>query len=107
MNLCNVMNKICTKLMTIWLGYILPKVLSLSQSGFVPKKLLSDNVLLAQELIYSLESCQQEANVIFDLDMAKAYDWVSWEFLYQVLRQKGFPQHWIDLVANVVSNYWF
>ncbi|KAL0287590.1 UNVERIFIED_CONTAM: hypothetical protein Sangu_2686000 [Sesamum angustifolium] len=28
--LCNVMNKICTKLMTIRLGHVLPKVISLS-----------------------------------------------------------------------------
>ncbi|KAL0387617.1 UNVERIFIED_CONTAM: hypothetical protein Sradi_2643500 [Sesamum radiatum] len=34
-SLCNVTNKICTNLMTIWLGHVLPKVISLSQSGFV------------------------------------------------------------------------
>ncbi|KAL0396319.1 UNVERIFIED_CONTAM: hypothetical protein Scaly_0080300 [Sesamum calycinum] len=55
-SLCNVTKKICTKLMTIGLG-----------RGFVPGRLLSDNVL----------------------------------------RQKGFPQCWIGLVANVVSHYWF
>ncbi|KAL0313556.1 UNVERIFIED_CONTAM: hypothetical protein Sradi_5754900 [Sesamum radiatum] len=73
-SLCNVTNKICTKLMTIRLGRALLKVLSLSQSGFVPGRLLSDNVLLAQELIHSLESRRADANVIFKLGMAKAYD---------------------------------
>ncbi|KAL0299106.1 UNVERIFIED_CONTAM: hypothetical protein Sradi_6570400 [Sesamum radiatum] len=38
-SLCNVTNKICTKLMTIRLGHVLPKVISLSQSGFVPGRL--------------------------------------------------------------------
>ncbi|KAL0448729.1 UNVERIFIED_CONTAM: hypothetical protein Slati_1429800 [Sesamum latifolium] len=103
-SLCNVTNKICTKLLTIRLGHVLPKALSLSQSGFVPGRLLSDNVLLAQELIHSLESRRVDANVIFKLDMTKAYDRVSWEFLYHVLQQKGFPQRWINLVANAVSN---
>ncbi|KAL0293182.1 UNVERIFIED_CONTAM: hypothetical protein Sangu_3243200 [Sesamum angustifolium] len=106
-SLCNVTNKICTKLMTIRLGHVLPKVISLSQSGFVPGRLLSDNVLLAQELIHSLESRRSDANVVFKLDMAKAYDRVSWEFLYQVLQRKGFPQRWIGLVANAISNCWF
>ncbi|KAL0396371.1 UNVERIFIED_CONTAM: hypothetical protein Scaly_0085500 [Sesamum calycinum] len=41
---------------------------------FAPGRLLSDNVLLAQELIHSLESRWPEANVVFKLDMAKAYD---------------------------------
>ncbi|KAL0315139.1 UNVERIFIED_CONTAM: hypothetical protein Scaly_2885700 [Sesamum calycinum] len=100
--LCNVTNKICTKLMTFWLGRVLSNVLSPSQSGFVPERLLSVNVLLAQELIHSLESHRPEANVVFKLDMAKTYDRVSWEFLYQVLQWKGFPQRWIGLVANAV-----
>ncbi|KAL0302145.1 UNVERIFIED_CONTAM: hypothetical protein Sangu_3117000 [Sesamum angustifolium] len=73
---------ICTKLMTIRLEHVLPKVISLSKSSFVPGRLLSDNVLLAQELIHSLESHRSEANVVFKLDMAKAYHRVSWEFLY-------------------------
>ncbi|KAL0427111.1 UNVERIFIED_CONTAM: hypothetical protein Slati_2885900 [Sesamum latifolium] len=77
------------------------------KSGFVPGQLLSDNVLLAQELIHSLESRRADGNVIFKLDMAKAYDRVSWEFLFYVLQQKGFPQRWINLVANTVSNCWF
>ncbi|KAL0329447.1 UNVERIFIED_CONTAM: hypothetical protein Sradi_4931400 [Sesamum radiatum] len=106
-SLCNVTNKICMKLMTIRLGHVLPKVISLSQSGFVPGRLLSDNVLLAQELVHSLESRRPDANVVFKLDMAKAYDRVSWEFLYQVLRRKGFPQRWIGLVANAISHCWF
>ncbi|KAL0283604.1 UNVERIFIED_CONTAM: putative ribonuclease H protein [Sesamum angustifolium] len=106
-SLYNVTNKICTKLMTIRLGHVLPKVISLSQSGFVPGRLLSDNVLLAQEFVHSLESRRPDANVVFKLDMAKAYDWVSWEFLCQVLQRKGFPQCWIGLVANAISHCWF
>ncbi|KAL0368366.1 UNVERIFIED_CONTAM: hypothetical protein Scaly_1055500 [Sesamum calycinum] len=42
-SLCNVTNKICTKLMTIRLGRVLSKVLLLSQSRFVPGRLLIDN----------------------------------------------------------------
>ncbi|KAL0295577.1 UNVERIFIED_CONTAM: hypothetical protein Sangu_3194400, partial [Sesamum angustifolium] len=106
-SLCNVTNKICMKLMTTRLGHVLQKVISLSQSGFVPGRLLSDNVLLAQELIHTLESHRPDANVVFKLDMAKAYDRVSWEFLYQVLQRKGFPQCWIGLVANAISHCWF
>ncbi|KAL0342602.1 UNVERIFIED_CONTAM: hypothetical protein Scaly_1922800 [Sesamum calycinum] len=106
-SLCNVTNKICTKLMTIQLGHVLLKVISLSQSGFVQGRLLTDNVLLAHKLVHSIESHRPDANVVFKLDMAKAYDRVSWEFLYQVLRRKDFPQRWIDLVANVVLQCWF
>ncbi|KAL0307993.1 UNVERIFIED_CONTAM: hypothetical protein Sangu_3000200 [Sesamum angustifolium] len=74
---------------------------------FVPGRLLTGNVLLAHKLVHSLESRRPDANVVFKLDMAKAYDRVSWEFLYQVLRRKDFPQRWIDLVANAVLQCWF
>ncbi|KAL2246212.1 UNVERIFIED_CONTAM: hypothetical protein Sindi_2889400 [Sesamum indicum] len=59
-SLCNVTNKICTKLMSIRLGHVLPKVISPSPNG--------------TELVHLLESHRPEANVIFKLDMAKAYD---------------------------------
>ncbi|KAK4382172.1 putative mitochondrial protein [Sesamum angolense] len=95
------------KLMTIRLGHVLLKVISLSQSGFVPGRLFTDNVLLAQVLVHSLEFRRPDANAVFKLDMAKAYDRVSWEFLYQVLRRKGFPQRWIGLVANAILHCWF
>ncbi|KAL0364037.1 UNVERIFIED_CONTAM: hypothetical protein Sangu_0501300 [Sesamum angustifolium] len=66
-SLCNVTNKICAKLMTIRLGHVLPKVISQSQSGFVPGRLLSDNILLAQELVHSLESRRSKTNVVSSL----------------------------------------
>ncbi|KAK4396610.1 hypothetical protein Sango_1497600 [Sesamum angolense] len=44
---------------------------------FVPGRLLSDNVLLAQELVHSLESRRLDADVVFKLDMAKAYDRIT------------------------------
>lgn len=54
-SLCNVTNKIITKLLTARLAPILPRILSPNQSGFVKGRLLSDNVLLAQELIHDLQ----------------------------------------------------
>ncbi|XP_073121442.1 uncharacterized protein [Henckelia pumila] len=46
-SLCNVNNKIITKILTIRLSRILPRIISSSQSGFVAGKMISDNILLA------------------------------------------------------------
>ncbi|XP_073133059.1 uncharacterized protein [Henckelia pumila] len=48
---CNVSNNIITKLITIRLSRILPKIISPSQSGFIAGRLISDNILLAQEMM--------------------------------------------------------
>lgn len=46
-------------------------------------------------------------DVVLKLDMAKAYDRVSWFFLVSVLRHMGFSEVWIDLVFRAVSNVWY
>lgn len=39
--------------------------------------------------------------------MAKAYDRISWEFIYAVLSKFGFSNNWIGLVHNLISNVWY
>ncbi|XP_075076724.1 uncharacterized protein LOC107810356 [Nicotiana tabacum] len=46
------------------------------------------------------------AKVVIKLDMAKAYDRVSWKYLLHVLRKMGFSEHFINMVWNLVSNNW-
>ena len=53
---------------------------------------ISDNFLLAQELISGIRQSNRRGNVVLKLDMAKAYDKVSWLFLLQVLRWFGFGE---------------
>ncbi|XP_075087488.1 uncharacterized protein LOC142169519 [Nicotiana tabacum] len=47
------------------------------------------------------------ANVVIKLDMAKAYDRVSWKYLLHVLRKMGFFEHFINMVWNLMSNNWY
>ncbi|KAL0455183.1 UNVERIFIED_CONTAM: hypothetical protein Slati_0857500 [Sesamum latifolium] len=49
--LCNVTNKIMTKLLYNKLAPLLPTLISPSQNGFVHGRLIGDNILMAQELI--------------------------------------------------------
>lgn len=43
-------------------------------------------------------------NVAMKLDMAKAYDRVSWSYLCQVLRQMRFSENWIHMIWRVIAN---
>ncbi|XP_060200436.1 uncharacterized protein LOC132628686 [Lycium barbarum] len=77
------------------------------QSGFVKGRSIVENILLAQEIVHDIRIRGKPANVVIKLDMAKAYDRVSWLFLTKVLRRMGFGEFTIDLVFRVISTNWY
>lgn len=53
-SLCNVTNKIISKLLYSRLSKVVGRHVSQNQSGFVPDRVIADNILLVQELTHSL-----------------------------------------------------
>ncbi|XP_027072036.2 uncharacterized protein [Coffea arabica] len=106
-SLCNFSNKIISKILAARLEKVLPRLISPQQSGFVKGRAISDNILLAQEMISRIGRKVRGSNVVLKLDMAKAYDRVSWMFLLSVMRKFGFGEVWLDMVWHLVSSCHF
>ncbi|XP_042045031.1 uncharacterized protein LOC121791041 [Salvia splendens] len=106
-SLCNVINKVITKILSKRLAPLLPRVVAPNQSGFVKGRLLNDNVVLAQEMFHELQRSTPAPNVAIKIDMAKAYDRVQWPFLLKVLKHMGFPEPWVDLIQRCIGSCWF
>ncbi|KAL2498245.1 Uncharacterized protein Adt_23795 [Abeliophyllum distichum] len=106
-SLCTVFNKLVTKLLNSRLSNILPQIISAPQSGFIPGRLIGDNILLAQELLHTLDTKVRWGNAILKLDMAKAYDRLDWGFLISVLEGFGFDAIWIDRIRRCISECHF
>lgn len=72
-SLCNLSCKIIPKILTNRLDTLLPKLIY-NQNGFVEGRLISDSILLVQELPRHLGDSVHKGNVVLKLDNAKEFD---------------------------------
>ncbi|KAH0772311.1 hypothetical protein KY290_016292 [Solanum tuberosum] len=106
-SLSNFTSKIISKIVSSRLSPILPNLVSLNQTGFVKGRSISENIMLAQEIIHHIKKPNIGSNVVIKLDMAKAYDRVSWSYICLVLRRMGFEEVFIDMVWRIMANNWY
>ncbi|CAA7032485.1 unnamed protein product [Microthlaspi erraticum] len=105
-SLCNVGYKILSKVLCERLKIVLPQLISETQSAFVPGKLISDNILIAQEMFHGLrtnKSCKGKFMAV-KTDMSKAYDRVEWEFVEATMRKMGFAETWIRWIMKCINS---
>lgn len=104
--LCNTMYKLISKILANRIKPLLARVVSASQSVFVPGRLISDNIMLAYEINHSLKR-KSQGNVDYvgvKLDMNKAFDRVSWSFFLAVIAKLGFSNHFVNLIWKMISS---
>ncbi|KAA3475036.1 reverse transcriptase [Gossypium australe] len=78
-SLCNVIYKIITKMLVGRMSDILGVCINEAQGAFIPGRLISDNVLIAYEVLHSLKMKKngKKRHFALKLDMSKAYDRVE------------------------------
>ncbi|XP_027098892.2 uncharacterized protein [Coffea arabica] len=96
-SLCNFFNKLLSRILADRVAGVLPRIISPQQSGFVKGRNISENYLLAQEVVVGIGKKARGGNVVLKLDMSKAYDRVSWLHIIGVLRRFGFGERFIDM----------
>ncbi|XP_019161023.1 PREDICTED: uncharacterized protein LOC109157626 [Ipomoea nil] len=103
--LCNVLYKIAAKVCANRLKGLLDKIISQSQSAFVPGRLITDNIMLDFEAHHYLKRKTQSRTGVgaLKIDMSKAYDRVEWRFLRAVMMKMGFSLKWVNILLETVS----
>lgn len=105
-SLCNVFMRIVTKVLANRIKDFLPSIIGEEQSAFIKGRLISDNILLAHEVMHSLKQKRKrkDAFLAVKIDMSKAYDRVNWRFLEKFMKRIGLESQWVDRVMHCVES---
>ena len=99
--LCNSIYKVVTKIIIGRIRPLLDRIISHVQSASVPGRRGLDNIIIAQELIHSLDNKKGiDGFMVTKVDLAKDYDRLEWNFIHKTFH---FPQMMIDLIMSCVS----
>ena len=98
--LLNVDYKMISKLLAIRLADILPSLIGTDQRGFIKGRYIGDNIYEIYSILSQAEQ-EQEDGVLLQLDIEKAFDSVSWQYLEQVLNNFNFPTSFMSWVSTL------
>ena len=105
-SLLNIDYKIISKILSQRLSNILPKIIGIDQTCAVKGRSIFDNLHLIRNVIDYVEQKNLTASFIC-LDQEKAFDRVSWSYMYDTLASFGFHEHfirWVKLLYTDISS---
>ena len=105
-SLLNIDYKIISKIMSQRLGNVLPKIINIDQTCAVKGRSIFDNLHLIRNVIDYVEQKNLAASFIC-LDQEKAFDRVSWSYMYSTLIAFGFHENfirWVKLLYTDISS---
>lgn len=105
-SLSNVSYKFFSKVLCNRLKNVLPTIIHPCQNAFLKGRLISDNVMLAADLMNQIHSSRGKRKKLAALkvDYSKAFDRLSWEFITALLHRMRFPEKFIRLIYQCLSS---
>lgn len=102
-SLYNVVYKVVTKVLASRLKWFMPQLVAPNQCSFIPGHHSFDNIVVAQEIFHTMRKRKgKKGMVAVKIDLEKAYDRLSWEFLKETLGEIGLKEHLIKLIYSCV-----
>jgi hypothetical protein len=101
--LLNVSFKIITKILMLRFEGCMSRIIHRCQSAFIKGRNIMDGVMTLHEILHDVKNNKGDG-LILKLDFEKAYDKISWDFLFEMLRQRGFDEIWCKWIKEVVTS---
>lgn len=92
----NTVYKVISRLLVARLKPIIQDVILPCQTNFVKDRLLVENTVLASELVHGYHKNKGPKRITIKVDIAKAFDMLSWEFLFSCLDSMQIPHHFLS-----------
>ena len=87
------------------LKHCLPEIIGPMQSSFIPGRHITDNIIVAQEVIHSMRNKKGKGGLMaIKVDLEKAYDMLRWEFIHETLIDVRLPSDLINVTMRCISS---
>ena len=106
-SLLTVVYKLASTVIAERIKPFLNNIISESQSGFMPDRCIGDSTRLIYDLMFYTEK-HHIPGLLMQINFEKAFDSVSWKFLYTVLESFGFDDDfikWVKLFNTDIKAY--
>jgi hypothetical protein len=101
--LCNLCYKLISKVIANRIKPIISRDFSSEQLGFLKGRQILDVIGTTHKCIHSIKTKKQKS-LLLKLDLKKAYDCVSWDFLRLILVQNSFSVYSISWIMSCVTS---
>ena len=87
---CNLLYKMVSKILAHRIAPVLETIIGETQTAFIKNRKMMDNIFLVQEILRKYARKRSSPRCLLKIDLHKAYDSISWEFLDWMLKSIGF-----------------
>lgn len=101
-SLIHSMTKLISKVLAVRLAKHMDRLISNNQSAFIRTRCIQDNFLYVQNLARSCHRSKTPV-LMLKLDIAKAFDSVSWPYMLDILQWRGFGQRWREWISLLLG----
>lgn len=95
-------SKLFTKMLAMRARKRMHETVSINQSAFIKGRSIHDNFLLVRQVARKIHQSRRPG-LFLKLDISRAFNSLSWAFLLEVLRAKGFGYKWWQWVSTLLS----